>query len=481
MQTLTFACPLCARRMGVGLELIGRPVRCPHCRQVVVAPTAANAPATPGAAPAAPIFRPATPPPPAPAYRPPDFSLPQKDGAESIFSAPGTEDDSVFESSQVLHQVELPDARPSLQATESVVRTPEMLAEIAPSSPGVWGNTMAIPVDAPAPRPSASDTVNPFAATPAMFGQKPSEVSSPWTKLEDLPSGQSKPLVSLLPPLSAQPSGAIVLDKLAAEQHAPGVAFRAGLKKYAFAALAAYALVVTLLAGWGYFRGGDRGHPLNNIPDFFGQYAKASREKVSELKVDDKLIPPGQKAHLRGTVTVGELRVEPLEVAQREYRQFTVYAGADATPLEKKLRNPCLGLRLKLTNLSRASAWFPSDPAWHRKNRVDSPAPLTGLELDGRRFMGGPILWPFSPDVKRIYVEGQEADDEPLLPGKSRETVVLSADTPELLDAVKNSHKPILWRVHLRRGFTHYGGENVSVGALVGVEFEASEVKREPG
>ena len=38
MQPLTFPCAACGRLMGVGMESTGRPVRCPHCQQVVTAP-----------------------------------------------------------------------------------------------------------------------------------------------------------------------------------------------------------------------------------------------------------------------------------------------------------------------------------------------------------------------------------------------------------------------------------------------------------
>ena len=37
-QTQTFPCPFCGRRMGIGIELLGKHVRCPHCKQVVLAP-----------------------------------------------------------------------------------------------------------------------------------------------------------------------------------------------------------------------------------------------------------------------------------------------------------------------------------------------------------------------------------------------------------------------------------------------------------
>ncbi len=52
MQTVNFNCSFCEKMMAVGLNLLGRNVRCPHCKQVVQAPAAGGA-----AAPAAPKQR----------------------------------------------------------------------------------------------------------------------------------------------------------------------------------------------------------------------------------------------------------------------------------------------------------------------------------------------------------------------------------------------------------------------------------------
>ena len=61
--TQTFPCPFCGRRMGVRTEMLGRHVRCPHCSQVVLAPTVSTG--TPAASPRAEDSKPAPVPPPA--------------------------------------------------------------------------------------------------------------------------------------------------------------------------------------------------------------------------------------------------------------------------------------------------------------------------------------------------------------------------------------------------------------------------------
>jgi hypothetical protein len=73
MKPLTFPCPKCEKRLGVGLDLAGKSVRCPHCREVVVAPTAATAPAPDLLSQAAP-----------------------RESAESIFADPEESDDGLF-------------------------------------------------------------------------------------------------------------------------------------------------------------------------------------------------------------------------------------------------------------------------------------------------------------------------------------------------------------------------------------------------
>lgn len=73
MNPLTFPCPRCAKRLGVGLELAGKSVRCPHCREVVVAPGVATAPQ-------------------------PDLLTTSgpRESSESIFADPEESDDSLF-------------------------------------------------------------------------------------------------------------------------------------------------------------------------------------------------------------------------------------------------------------------------------------------------------------------------------------------------------------------------------------------------
>src|SRR5262245_59722957 len=88
MQTVTFNCPHCGNLMAVGLNLLGRNVRCPHCKQVVRAPASLNEPAAPTPTPA---------PPTTPTVAVPSFNLPKPtETHESIFSERHEHDEDLF-------------------------------------------------------------------------------------------------------------------------------------------------------------------------------------------------------------------------------------------------------------------------------------------------------------------------------------------------------------------------------------------------
>src|SRR5579862_9555346 len=76
MQTVNFNCSFCGKLMAVGTNLLGRNVRCPHCKQVLQAPSTAGRPTAP-------------PPPTLPA---PGVSTPAVESPESIFGEAHDED-----------------------------------------------------------------------------------------------------------------------------------------------------------------------------------------------------------------------------------------------------------------------------------------------------------------------------------------------------------------------------------------------------
>ena len=154
--------------MGVPGELLGKQVRCPHCKQVVLAPVTAGpapAPAAVAPPPPAPAPRPvAVVPPPAPAPVPPPppapepdlpvFNIPtRKEGADSIMSEANESDDEVFGSQPGGRLAALPPLDPPPPAP------PPAPAYVPPPPPQ------------PAPEPTSG---NPFA-----FDTGPIAIASP--------------------------------------------------------------------------------------------------------------------------------------------------------------------------------------------------------------------------------------------------------------------------------------------------------------
>jgi DNA-directed RNA polymerase subunit RPC12/RpoP len=221
MQTLTFPCPVCGRRMGVGLDLAGRPVRCPHCRQVVVAP----APTGPSDRPA-PSVADDRPPPSEPDFLAPNFLPPRREGAESIFGEPGDEDESVFASARP--------PRPSLPGESGDAAGPDERTEV------MSAEVPAAPPSRPAPSVSTEPDIRASAFVPP--SPKPADAPDPWAKLDDAP-----PAPAVVPVAPPDPPAVRRL-------------------KWAVAGLAAYAAVATGVAVWGWVRAADAKAPPASPP-----------------------------------------------------------------------------------------------------------------------------------------------------------------------------------------------------------------------
>jgi hypothetical protein len=116
------------------------------------------------------------------------------------------------------------------------------------------------------------------------------------------------------------------------------------------------------------------------------------------------------------------------------------------------------------------------DPAFTRAARVDDK-PATRLVFDHQTIYGGAIRWPFGDRVKREYEEAQAGDYEPLNPGESREYVVFTNEDSTLASAIRKATGPLLWRIQVRRGLVEFKGKDVPVTAIIGVEFQASQIQ----
>ncbi|HUR54810.1 MAG TPA: hypothetical protein VMZ71_11810 [Gemmataceae bacterium] len=480
-QPLTFPCPFCGRRMGVGMELAGKHVRCPHCKQIVLAPTAA-----------VPTTAPPAPPPPSPMDDGPVFNTAPRESADSILSDPEESEDEVFSSSKNGTRMRIPDL-------------PE------PGNP--WGindpvtridTRQTLPLPVPEPPPAPADA-NPFAFSPpppppppprAVAPPKPTPPvvpTNPWSGLDDMAANataQAPPLPPASGPFAVTPVvPASVMEQPAAPPAPDPVptprarpqpaAATGGISTGVFFAVAGYALVATALAVYGLFiKSGDAtppGHPLSTIPDTFGEFDPAQRKKVSKLSfpVDGEL-PPEQRVALGKKLEIGQLVIEPLRVTSRPLRLIGEFATGGA-PGELKTA-PALVLTMRVRNTSDDVAIFPLDPAFNRKNVVNYPLPISGLVVGAKTFWGGEIEWPFAQRLKRMY-EGNQADDaKPLKPKESREYVVFTAADGKAPAALRDHTGTATWRVQVRRGLVSFRGKDVPVTAIVGVEFQKSDV-----
>ena len=210
MHALVFGCPACGRRMGVGLALAGRRVRCPHCQAVAVAPAA---PLTDSATLLASFPTPLRP-----------AGRDARQAAESIFqdkSDDADDADSILSAAgdDSSNRVPAPTEFAPAPAALAPPRPAADLGDMVPTEPA--GAAAAFGP----PRPGAVDLFRPAPDAPPVDH---AAVTNPWTKL--VPPGFDD--VAVGPP-AADPVAGPTRDRLVV-------------------GLAVYATLVTLVAAWGW-------------------------------------------------------------------------------------------------------------------------------------------------------------------------------------------------------------------------------------
>lgn len=492
--------------MGVPAELLGKQVRCPHCKQVVLAPVAAP---PSGVIPTVLLPPPAPPQPLPPPPREPElptFAVQRREGADSILSTPDESEDEVFGTQKgsrsgivVPHDATAP-ARPGA-ADERPFEPAAPRTAPRPVSPG-----------APAPGPAA-ELPNPFlepVSLPAVFSNPPAPRPAPPPKPPSAPQPQPAPRPAYTAPaddpfaeFDEQPPSPDEAEteadapprrrnkartgddepdekptRVRARRPAPAAA--GGGMTLLLIAVAVYALVATGLAVYGlFFRSGpefDTGHPLSTIPDTFGEFDPAQRKRVSQYKFNvDGELPAGQRAKLGEKVTVGQLDIQPLRVERRPLVIETETARdkrTDRTPAE------ALVLTLLIENKSDLT-FHPMDPAFTRRaNEGKKDFPITRLVVDKKPYSGGHLEWPIDHNRAKRKFEQRQADDAvPLRPGDKREYVVFTEARQDIVAAVARAKEPLQWRVQVRRAPVEIDGREIPVTAIIGVEFRPADVK----
>jgi hypothetical protein len=540
MTPTTFPCPFCGRKMGVGAELLGHKVRCPHCKQVILAPATGGAATAPVAVVPAPAVKPVAPLPattpgvagPAPGLPTdlPVFNLPSQEAKDSIFGEAPEEGDDVFGNNQGSLPVPVlpppvavvPPPPPAATRTRPLTAVPAPAAYPVPAPVAAdpfAGFTAAAAYTPPAPVPVAIPAVPvaaaPPAAVPVAYSAAPP--ANPWAGFDQSPPPAPPQAIHTAPPAVAfaappqavtaadpEPFPAAAADEppveprrgshdgrpsredrrsrpergRPAEKSAGGGA--AGLIKIGFFLLIPYAFLMTILAVYGLFiREGGKvpdGHPLSLIPDTRGEFPPADRKKTGKLGVP--LDGPLPPELRAGLGKKVAVGAVEVEPVSVAIRKLTITKARENGKTDSVQTQPAVVLTLNVKNTSSDLSFHPLDPAFNRKE-FPSDSPPTALVVGKSTFAGGAVKWPFEKGLRRSYEAAQEDEDKPLGPGESRQYVVTSDAKPDVRRAVQNAKDTILWRVQVRRGLVEFRGREVPVTALVGVEFKASDVTAE--
>ncbi len=457
MQTVNFNCPHCGNLMAVGTNLLGRNVRCPHCKQVVRAPAAPSEAAPPPPAPPQPPAQPDTIPTPVPQFKLPE----QTEHHESIFGERHEED--VFGSEPLKPAVPPPVAPPPPP----------------PSAPPPYlQETVGITAEAPQSRPAPPPEYEPFPGDPSYQvparggrNREPERGDEAQTEAEDDVPHRYSARAPREESASTGPFAWILLG---------------------------YGAFITIVAGFfafQYFAGPSKDR-YDIIPDVYGQYEKANRRQVSLKGLPDPKgeLPPELRVKLGGELTLGDLQMKPVSV-ERRYRLTRVIKRAVEGDQERPHGAEALVLTLRVKNLSTDTTFHPNDPAFNRAYDKAMPTPYTALEFRNELHYG-PLPWPPEAGVDDDFIVGfgLEKDAAPLAPGAEADVFVAVAPRGTRLD-VRNlgtlladkdwknvaTTEPFLWRVQLRRGLVKAEVDGnpveISATAVIGVAFTAADVR----
>lgn len=459
MQTVNFNCPHCGNLMAVGANLLGRNVRCPHCKQVVRAPVA------PGEAPSQTVAQPPvpTPPPPTPPSRP--FNIPEHtEHHESIFGE--RHDEDVFGSEPMKPTMPSPLSAP-LPPTMQEIPVPPPI----PQRPAYQPPPQTPPqYQPPMHEPLAFDA--PTVSVPAMQALSPPD--DPYQhRVDDRPPPRER---EEREPYRGKPR----------RDEAPGTPAFAWI-------LLIYAGIITIVAGFfgfQYFNSDDKGnHPYKAMPDVLREYSPATKKQVSfQTQPDPKLeIPNDLRVAIGDELTVGDLLVQPLSVERKKVQAITKSKVSD----DKVSRlGETLVLTLRVKNVSTDTTFDPNDPAFGRALDKSQPPPYTALQVYNE-FFYGTFKWPPDGEVEKQYIDGTDSEEKLLGPGEERTTTIVVAPTGARTSGNLNiiarlrdyETKPadMVWRVQLRRGVVTFndGEKDVPASAttVVGVVFRSDQIK----
>jgi hypothetical protein len=476
--------------MGVGTELLGQQVRCPHCQQVVLAPAPAFA--------ATVTFPPSPPPPPPIEVKSPPPA--DEHEHESIFGEV-IDDDLFGRPVKPLLEVppEVPPPVPPAPAPGLSPGMPNLELQPTfiqmPAGPEMQPALVPAPVPVPAAYPQLLEGGADAAAhamTATFAPQVPADGAFA-TPTSDWPAtGANVPAVETdqdLPPISVPRSPTM-------RQPASSTAMM-----YVWLCLVPYAIFMTIIAGVLYYKQSTAPDPANKLleqmPDVVGDRpgAQPAKDKkktqrstiIHDRTPPDRPLPENAVVGLGETKRLGDLEVTPESVERKK----VVYRERDRNLLPQTETRDSLVLHVTLKNVSNDWCWYPTDPAfertWNEKKNVVTDKPYMFLDLvdkkepENRRFYGSAFDWPqikqggIAP--RKEYVEGQEEHEKLLCPGEEMKTVFFTNPADDIPEHLATYNGKLIWRIHLRRGVIKLNDRLVSTTGVVGVKFSKDEIK----
>ncbi len=478
-QRVTFKCGACGNLMAVGVELCGRPVRCPHCQQVIQVPSSAvllPAPAPPAEDFAEPTDRP----PSSPedvlglGLEPPEL--------DSIF----VEDDphQVLFGGDSAARLEVPPE----PATEVISRSvappgsPERGDEIVPPSAGDEATVVfeeASPeVAVQADGEQAAAGVGVAAVEPQLSPARGPD-QNPWDQA-------TLETVEPHPPPVSEPAESLAGLAPSRRELAPR---RMSLPAKILGIVLPYALLATVAIPILFLRLLERDafieklqaekkkHPLHDLDneDLYGHFDRRVRSHPREPSTK-----PGVEAlptiGLGKTERIGDLDVTPLRVT-RQRVVFAIDKGEANVPDGEE----SLILTLRLRNVSNQRygphgfLFSPYDPIF---NRQRGQHVYTYLEIGKDQFYGAVT------DVLTQRVQGQNFAE--LAPGEALQTIVVARSSAAGRNAVEalgevsasDPKQQLHWRVQLRKGQEHDSSQRrFWATTVVLVTFTPADVK----
>jgi hypothetical protein len=450
--------------MAVNSENLGKQVRCPHCQQVVVAPSAAP-----------------------PATMPGPVEAPSMGSIASMLQAPVEDPDHIFSPVEVTDDlfgrsegplIEMPPAPPALTPPQSDPAPPP-----EPQAPGLSTQPWT-PPESPASPPLSLGEIAP-SNNPTTV--PPSDGAPLWPSATitetQVPPPAELPSIGDAPPDREDVS--LVTETRArrrTEQKTPWFLL------LVFCPLLLYAIVISIFAFFLYRHDQQlqeqRRNPFDIMPDVGDDPGVQKGKKVSrtdryKLELATLPLPEHLCTSLGNPLRIGELEVTPDRVERQ--RVSLIVEGSRADPC----RHDSLVLYLDMKNLSTEYAFAPLDNYFDRYWRPgkDQIPPLTVLEIGNQyRCYGGPARWYPRGDRsnRRQWIQGRHEKADVLQPGEEKQLFVCTDgdDNKAAVLLFEGKYQgSFLWRVRVRRGLVRFQDKDYSATAVLGVRFTDQDIR----